>query len=249
MEGYPTGAEKNLKLEGAWPKERGKTTRAPYNLTHESPLLQIPMGCVLLCMKAVPPSTLGPHFPQNGAASFLVNVLSLILNRCSYLWPPIAILRPKSTMRVSLTDRVTDKGFMLQLTEASSVPVGEIVTEPEEIFGLGFQWKEETPATSLPHTLLQLVRLVFLLGSAGTLAIHSRPMMSVLLLTAHLLISPPSFLSWASGHICLNELQALSVDPGKSPQTSPPCCVAMLESYPSPSPSCHLLRLLFGLPP
>lgn len=58
------------------------------------------------------------------------------------------------------------------------------MTEPEGVFGLGFQRKEEALPTSLLHTLLELVRFVFPCGSVGTLAIHSGLMVSVSLLIA-----------------------------------------------------------------
>lgn len=93
---------------------------------------------------------------------------------------------------------------MLPLTGAFLVPPGERVTQPEGVLGFGFQHKEEdSPLT------LELARLHFPFGSAGTLAICGRPVLPTLLTAcspiAHLLISPHSCSLLPSGHICLNK--------------------------------------------
>lgn len=100
------------------------------------------MGCVLLCVKAVPFTFLLPTSPKMEQPAFWSTPCHHFLMDALDLWSQGAVLRPKPTLRVSRSGRVTDrgsrwglvvrahaikKGFMLQLAEASPVPSGQSV--------------------------------------------------------------------------------------------------------------------------
>ena len=127
-----------------------------------------------------------------------------------------AVLRAEpSTLRVSTTGWATGQGKWVGIScrnpsdrEVFCAAIDRSQSCPSRWKG-DMAWKGTWACPLVeggrPHPL-ELVRLALSPGSAGTLAIHSRPMVSMLLLIAHLQISPSMCWSRGCGRICLNKV-------------------------------------------